>query len=754
MNKSIDKKNLILNLLYFVMVFSLLYIVGIVIRLDLSFLRQLLLAFIVTMSVRLIIKNTVVLYLSLIIFFIGGLTINSYVTPIYPHIEKFTVLFTNIYDHIFLNEIIEAENILPFWTLMIIIYSIFTSAVIFRPKQESFALLIIYLPLYIYYWYLYIDQAYFSLSVFLFAYFLLRGLMSYKKEESKSEPGLRKYFPRISSYWARTTLVYGLLIVLIALMLPKSHNNIRWIWMEEQVSSIMPRIDEMRSSNTNARSSGQAGIFNFSTSGFQENPSKLGGPVSPNNDTVMYVHSDGPVYLRGAVRHFYDGSMWNSALDSSNESKPHLLETNFSSIDYYDRQEYYHEKDVIVQFVDYSSTTLFAPYMPIVVNADRGEQISLTKDHIIELNEGIYDGESYGVKVLESKSYYDLINSEAQYGHDYIENLEEHYLQVPSHAITQRTIDLKDEILSGIDPGRHSDYEKALAIESYLRENYVYTLDAPHVPEGYEFIDFFLFEDKAGYCTYYATTMAIFLRLEGIPSRYVEGYIAHEPMDDGIYEVRQSHAHAWVEAYIEPVGWMTFEPTSAYPLDDRAPEIVDEIEDDDSPENDLASDENTQAQEDHIADSNMAMDSHADIANEEEENPLTSRNIILIVMGIILVILPVRFLIKIIRYHMNERRILKLSKDKKMLVIYDRILENIEKLGHPRQGGETHYEYANRIGYKYEGLKELTKIFVKNKYGDMIPNDKEIEKFVSYRKELEDQLKNHYGKIKYYIKKY
>lgn len=734
------------------MIFSLIYVVGKVIYLDISIIRQIIIAFLVSMAVKFVIKNTIVLWLSLIILFIGGLAVNSYITPIYPYFDRFFVLFSNISDHIFMGQVLSSENILPFWILMTVIYSAITSIVIFRPRQHTFTLLLAYLPLFIYYWYIYVNEAYIALAIFLFSYFVLRGLVSFNKEIGKVEPELRVYFPKLKDFWSKTTLIYGILIVLIALILPKSDNSIRWIWMEDQITSIIPRIEEMRSSNINARGSGHAASFHLSTTGFQENPSQLGGPISPSNKIVMYVRADGPTYLRGAVRQTYGGRSWSPNM-INNTSTNHMLETNFSYIDYYDRQKYYDEKDVIVQFDNYASTTLFSPNIPIVVNADRGNEITLSRDRIISLSEGIYHGESYGVKSLQAKPYYQLLDSGIDNRIEDIDNLHQ-YLQVPLdtfYSLSERTIDLKNEIVQGIN----SDYEKALAIESYLRDNYEYTLDTSVVPDDYEFIDYFLFEEQAGYCTYYATTMAIFLRLEGIPSRYVEGFIAHETSDGEIYEVRQSHAHAWVEAYIEPVGWLTFEPTSAYPLDDREPEIVDdEEEDDESEEIDRENQENRESEQEFLADDNMGMDNDAGSPDSQEENTGFSKATILVILGIIFLILPVRFLIRIIKYHIREYKIGKLANDKKMLILYSKILEIIEKLGLARKSGETHYEFANRVGHKYKELKPITKIFVESKYGDTVPKDEDIQKFVDYRKNLEEQLKVYLGKIRYYLRKY
>lgn len=735
------------------MVFSLVYVVGIVIRLELSFIRQVVLAIAITMGVGFVIKNTIVLYLSLIIIFFGGLLVNSYVTPIYPYFDRLILLFHNIYEHIFMGELVVSENILPFWILMTTIYSIFTSVVIFRPREETFSLLIIYLPLYIYYWYIYVNEAYFALAIFLFSYFVLRGLISYKKEKSKVEPGLRQYFSRLSPFWSKTTLIYGVLIVIIALILPKSENNIRWIWMEDQISSIVPKIEELRASDTATRGTGQAGIFSLSQTGFQENPSQLGGPISPNNDTVMHVRADRPTYLRGAVRHLYDGNAWETSSMNSNITH-HMLETNFSGIDYSQREEYYHERDVVVQFDNYASTTLFSPYMPIVANASRGDQIALTGDHIMVLHEGVYDGESYGVKVLEAKPYYELLDSEIDNNYNNNDINWEFYLQVPMNRLSQRTIDLKNQIIADVEIGRDTNYQKARAFESYLRENFDYTLDTSPIPSGHEFIDYFLFEEEAGYCTYYATTMAIFLRLEGIPSRYVEGYIAHETNDGEIYEVRQSHAHAWVEAYIEPVGWITFEPTPAYPVDDREADLEEDILEEDIGEEDTTAHDDFESDMDISADDNIGMNSDEGGAESDTEGSISPRNMILMILGVIVLILPVRFLIRMLRNRINEYKIKKLPNDKKMLVIYDKILGLIEELGHPRKSCETHYEFANRIGYKYKDLRQITNIFVRNKYGDTMPSDEDINLFEDYREELEEQLKNYLGKIKYYIKKY
>ncbi len=72
----------------------------------------------------------------------------------------------------------------------------------------------------------------------------------------------------------------------------------------------------------------------------------------------------------------------------------------------------------------------------------------------------------------------------------------------------------------------------------------------------------FLFEKKRGYCEYFATSAALLLRLQGIPTRYVSGFNVIETNREGDhYVVRESDAHAWIEAYLPDRGWVEYDPT-------------------------------------------------------------------------------------------------------------------------------------------------------------------------------------------------
>ncbi|MEE2777886.1 MAG: DUF3488 and transglutaminase-like domain-containing protein [Acidobacteriota bacterium] len=98
-------------------------------------------------------------------------------------------------------------------------------------------------------------------------------------------------------------------------------------------------------------------------------------------------------------------------------------------------------------------------------------------------------------------------------------------------------------------------------IEQYLAHNYAYTLDFLG-RETENPIEDFLFKYRSGHCEYFATAMILMLRSVDVPARLVTGFVGAEfnPLED-YYIVRQSNAHAWVEAWIPEVGWATFDPT-------------------------------------------------------------------------------------------------------------------------------------------------------------------------------------------------
>jgi hypothetical protein len=117
---------------------------------------------------------------------------------------------------------------------------------------------------------------------------------------------------------------------------------------------------------------------------------------------------------------------------------------------------------------------------------------------------------------------------------------------------------LAGEVISGDGP-----LARISSIERYLLENFNYTVDLGGQPTDRP-VERFLFETREGHCEYFVSAMVLMLRSQGIPSRVVTGYLGADYNDwQKYFIVRQSHAHAWVEAWVDDVGWQMFDPTPA-----------------------------------------------------------------------------------------------------------------------------------------------------------------------------------------------
>ena len=129
------------------------------------------------------------------------------------------------------------------------------------------------------------------------------------------------------------------------------------------------------------------------------------------------------------------------------------------------------------------------------------------------------------------------------------------------------------ELARRIASGAPTPYEAARRIEVYLRSHYAYRQNVPN--RTYP-LPAFLSQDHAGYCQQFSGTMALMLRMLGIPSRVSTGFApgGRDPERNN-FLVDDTDAHDWVEVFFPRIGWVTFEPTpaaapAATQLDDNA----------------------------------------------------------------------------------------------------------------------------------------------------------------------------------------
>ncbi len=123
-------------------------------------------------------------------------------------------------------------------------------------------------------------------------------------------------------------------------------------------------------------------------------------------------------------------------------------------------------------------------------------------------------------------------------------------------GLTDAIASLASEVM-----GDGTEGERIDRLEQHLLTQYEYTLDFLG-RTGEDPLADFLFVYKSGHCEYFASAMVIMLRSQGVPARFVTGFLGAElnPIED-YYVVRQQNAHAWVEAYTEDRGWRIYDPT-------------------------------------------------------------------------------------------------------------------------------------------------------------------------------------------------
>ncbi len=102
---------------------------------------------------------------------------------------------------------------------------------------------------------------------------------------------------------------------------------------------------------------------------------------------------------------------------------------------------------------------------------------------------------------------------------------------------------------------------RARKLEKHFQDNFTYRIGAPNL-NRLNPLDEFLLETKEGHCERYASSLALLLRMQGIPARVMVGYVADQKnIVTGWRPVRFKDAHSWTEAWFEGVGWMSFDAT-------------------------------------------------------------------------------------------------------------------------------------------------------------------------------------------------
>ena len=456
----------------------------------------------------------------------------------------------------------------------------------------------------------------------------------------------------------------------------------------------------------------------------------LGGARSVTNDPVMDVTTSVNRYYQASILDTYTSQAW----ELSNTVGVNL------EIDYVPPPQFAARRLITqtVTMLQMTNVLMGAP-MPVNVSvpADAraipqgmtpeealvAETIGVSELGLIISHKIIQPGESYTITSSISFATESQLRSDSTM---YPPDIRARYLQLPD-TVPQRVFDLAEELAADYD----NPYDIAKAIESYVR-GYEYNDQIPGPGPDQDAADYFLFEEKQGYCDYYATSMAVMLRHLGIPSRLAQGYATgeYDPVT-GRYRLLEKDAHSWVEVYFPTYGWIQFEPTASEPVIDRRTDLVEPPEEGGRT---APFGENRQEREN---DQNIPIDEELPpeggfpgVTQELVQNVSTNVGRILLfvaVAGLLLVIILVRRLLKT-PAPSAKRRFEKAPQDF-MERLWDRLLWWGERLGVTERPSLTPLEqaaaFAQVLPDVSDDVMQLARLYAQDQYSPhaLAPDD-------------------------------
>lgn len=477
--------------------------------------------------------------------------------------------------------------------------------------------------------------------------------------------------------------------------------------------------------------------YDLSYSGYSSSGSKLGGPVTLDYFIAFRVQSDKEYYLRGISKDLYNGFTWEQSEKKYQLKTPekNMVSSNLS-------KGFTGEiANLIIQPEGLKTTTMFTTNVFLSTDYEDGE---IYYDNEYNIINSIVVREPYTVNFSKLNPDGETIKNTRrernfkEKGNAYYYEYFPKYLQVPDN-ISPRIYDLVYNLVKD----KKTTGDKIDAIKKYLHDNYPYSLEVSDVPEGQEFLDYFLFTEKKGYCTYFATAVTIMCRIAGIPARYVEGFnMTNEKDPYGVYIVRNENAHAWSEVlYINEAGNGLWYEVDAVP---DAIEIVHKQQEE-KKLNEQKENPGSEVKPGSTPTKNPAVDEGA-FEEAIKENVFSAR--MKTIVSFIIIILFLNFLLIIYNY-LNKRRIVN---SKSIIPIYRYSLNRLEDINIKDNEFLGEMEFIEKLPMKIRGhIREAAVLAYAEYFGNKTPA--EFDK-LRYYKFLEVYIKERQSSFEYFIKKY
>ncbi len=518
----------------------------------------------------------------------------------------------------------------------------------------------------------------------------------------------RIYFsPDITFDFLRSALYYSAIVLALAWVVPGLGRNQEvqsmTAPMRENFTELTQRFNELHP-NLNQRELPSYASFGPNLT--------LGGARQVEDRPILQIRADKGRYWRAVTYDYYDGAGWQNTRGS---------EQNYDALETIPAPNWANREPVTQTITLLSSTggivfaaqDLLAADIPVTALAEpvEGPEEAFELTYTTARN------------ALEPESVYTVVSNYSQPTQQALRSaiapapptLQAIYTQLPPDFSTSI-----GELAAQITAGQPTTYDKAKAIEEYLRANYPYNEEIPAPPAGVDPIEYFLFDLREGYCDYYATSMVLMLRSLGIPARAASGYAqgAYD-QETRTYLITGDDAHTWVEVYFPGQGWIEFEPTAGEgPL--NRPTGVDPAA---AIQEQTGEDSTLPEEEPPLPDEGL----DPALQNLPEDALLGGGDVTPVtpwLRWIWLLITPL--IVLAVLWLMRRTRIVgpdAFSPDVSP-IIYDRMLRWAERLGISLGAGQTPYEHANRLSRSLPGgrpyIDDITEEYVVYRFSGQV----------------------------------
>jgi protein-glutamine gamma-glutamyltransferase len=298
------------------------------------------------------------------------------------------------------------------------------------------------------------------------------------------------------------------------------------------------------------------------------------GPINwpRHGTTLVFVKTDLPYYWKAETLNTFDGTRWiGGRIDGTNTGSeiPAPLQRKWV-------------KRFDVNIVGLRGNLVVGAGTPFRISPDVGDTNTASDGTTVAVGHELRNGQHYSFTAYVPKPSAAEMRAASQEYEGYYQRYTTVYVQ-HSVAAIPLNVDLwgglatgnptaRSELLASPYAGMYRQalrlarnkptaYDVVKSIQDFFHSDAFTYSEKPKLSQ-YP-LETFVTQTKTGYCQQFSGSMALMLRMLGIPARVVSGFSPGTPVTDapGEYRVRDYDAHAWVEVFFPDIGWVTFDPT-------------------------------------------------------------------------------------------------------------------------------------------------------------------------------------------------